>query len=664
MTSRNIVRIALFAWLAWQCGVASANQAPSRASGPTSTAGRAPNDTLVSRHTLRMSDAEIARRFDGYMRAKVKALQVPGAALVVLRDGRPILARGYGFADVAARRPVDPDRTLFRAASISKTLPWILVMQLVDEGRLDLDRDVNDYLDFELRYRFGRPITLRQLMTHTAGFGERFHGVFDPDASAPLGTTLRDNVPDQAYPPGSTVAYSNFGAALAGYIVERSLAQPWPAIVQARVFGPAGMHDASVAQPPGGTLGARLASTYEVGDPRPAPFRITPLAPMGSLSATPADMARLLAVFMRHGEGANGRVLSPRSVSRMASLARPLAPGLNDGMGLGLLVGERHGVRYAGHAGNMTSLATDMEFLPDLGLGWYYVFNSQGPREGAREVRDDMLAFAIDRIVQPVSTIDAPPRGVSNATDVVGGYISTRRLFSGPLMFSGLVNETTVDREGDGLRIETAGRISHWRPDGPDRFRERDSGEQLVVTRRSDGRVRRIASAALYPVAEFERPPVRARLVGPVAITAALAFAFVALGSVGSIVRSGYRRLRGGRPPPTRAKTHSPRLARLQRWARWALLAAVLGWAGYGVALGVDFGLLFAMPAVLRWVLTALAWATLPIALVLAVAALHEWRHVRTSRASRFGNVAQAVGAICVALLFYGLDVVSIGTDW
>jgi predicted permease len=90
----------------------------------------------------------------------------------------------------------------------------------------------------------------------------------------------------------------------------------------------------------------------------------------------------------------------------------------------------------------------------------------------------------------------------------------------------------------------------------------------------------------------------------------------------------------------------------------------VLGWAGYGVALGVDFGLLFAMPAVLRWVLTALAWATLPIALVLAVAALHEWRHVRTSRASRFGNVALAVGAICVALLFYGLDVVSIGTDW
>lgn len=224
-----------------------------QAGGVVDHGGRAPRPELT--------DARIAGFFDDYMRAKVKELDVPGAALVVLRDGRPILSRGYGLADTAAKRRVDPDRTLFRSASVSKVLRWLLVMQLVEQGRLDLDRDVNDYLDFHIQYRFGRPITLRHLMTHTAGLAERLHGAFDPELRAPLGDVLKNNVPDQAYPPGRVVAYSNYGAALAGYIVERAYRRPWADIVRERIFLPAGMTDASVEQPPAAPLRARVAAT-------------------------------------------------------------------------------------------------------------------------------------------------------------------------------------------------------------------------------------------------------------------------------------------------------------------------------------------------------------------------------------------------------------------
>ena len=88
--------------------------------------------------------------------------------MAVVSDGKIVLLKGYGLADVASRRPIDPERTTFRVGSLSKLFTWTAAMQLVEEGRLDLDRDINDYIDFKIPERFGKPITLRDLMTHTA----------------------------------------------------------------------------------------------------------------------------------------------------------------------------------------------------------------------------------------------------------------------------------------------------------------------------------------------------------------------------------------------------------------------------------------------------------------------------------------------------------------
>lgn len=608
-------------------------------------------------------DEEIARFFDGYIAETMKRLELPGGAVVVVREGRPILARSYGYADVRAKRPIDIDTSLFRAASISKLVPWLLVMQLVEEGRLDLDRDVNDYLDFHIPDAFGRPLTMRHLMTHSAGFPERFHGVFDQDLSKPLGTRLRENVPARVYAPGTVVAYSNYGAALAGYIVERRRGRAWERVVAERFFGPLGMSHSSVAQPVPARLKPFLVSTYLHGSDTPAPFRVTPLAPMGSLTLSARDAGRLLAMLTRGGEGENGRVVSASTLTRMFALNKPLGPGLPDGFGLGFLVGEYHGLRYAGHAGNMTTLATDLEVLPDKGLAWYFVFSGQGPGEGARQVRDELLKAAIDRFAAPVF-LPLRPRGPSSAADVAGRYVSTRRILSGPLMFSGLLNTSEAVAQADGsLTVSTGSGLTHWLPAGHDRFVEEKSGIPLAVTRGRDGRVERFASAALYPAAEFERAP---ELVIWVPIVAAFSFTILILALPAKGIAALVRRRRKGRqgsgdePVP-------PRNAKIRRWARLSyrlILATLSAWALYGFALALDFTILFSAPAILRWLLGLLTILSAPLALILLADAVLAWRDPSRGWAGRIGESLVGSAAAGLAWLFYMLDVVNFSANW
>jgi len=606
------------------------------------------------------SDQDVARFFDDYIARTLARLEIPGGALVVVRDGRTVLAKGYGYADVATKRPVDVENSLFRAASTSKLLPWLLVMQLVEEGRIDLDRDVNAYLDFRIPDAFGRPITMRQLMTHSAGFPERFHGVFDQDLSQPLGRRLRDNIPARIYAPGTTIAYSNYGAALAGYIVERLRGRPWESLANERVFAALGMRHSTVAQPVPPPLARQLVSNYTYGSATPGEFRVTPLAPMGALTASAADMGRLLAMLANAGQGEKGRIVSPATLERMFTLQQPLGPGLPDGFGLGFLVGRYHGVRYAGHAGNITNLATDLELLPDKGLGWYYVFNSQGAGEAGRQVRDELLRAAIDRF----AASSPPPvraAGPSSAVDVAGSYISTRRLAGGPLMFSGLMNTTVAEAEKDGsLRIESGGAETRWLPAGRDRFVETESGIPLAVSRDGEGKVVRIASEALYPAAVFERPPA---LTAWAPFVAAFSFGTFGLALLVQPIAWLVRRRRG----PSAAGDASDRAGKVKGWARlafWGLAATLAAWGLFGIAAAVDFGILFAAPVALRVGLALLTWLSLPFALVLAADALLGWRDPERGWASRSGGTLIAAAAAGMSGLFYALDVIDPFANW
>ncbi len=614
---------------------------------------------------LASSDQELARFFDQYMRSKMRQLEIPGGAMVVVRGGRTILSRGYGVVDLKSGRPIDVDDSLFRAASISKIIPWMLVMQLVEEGRLDLDRDVNAYLDFRIPDAFGKPITMRHLMTHSAGFAERFHGAFDSDLTTPLGVKLSRNIPERAYAPGTTMAYSNYGAALAGHVVERLRGRPWKALVEDRFFEPIGMRRSTIAQPVPPALQASLVATYEPWSNEPAAFRSTPLVPMGALSATPADMGRLLLAISRGGRGAKGHVVAPETMSEMLALQRPVGPGLPDGMGLGFMVGEYRGVRHGGHGGNMSTLATDLSVLPDHDLGWYFVLSAQGPGEEGRDVRSELLHSVIDRFLAP-GPLALEAHGPSSASDVAGPYLSTRRIFSGPIMFSGLMNSAQVTADPDGsLSIEWSGKVTKWLPAGRDRFVDEASGIPLAVSRDSDGKVERIASAALYPVAEFEPQPAFARLV-PYAAVFAFATILLAIPARGISWALRRRRTRS-EPRPSQGKTgirHEGRAGRWSRIAFWGIVATIVSWAVFALCLAIDFSTLFTLPSLLRIGLGLLTLLSLPFALILVADALLAWRDPVARWPEQAGLSLLAAAAACLALLFYSLDVVNFSADW
>src|SRR5256714_14187266 len=181
----------------------------------------APLPDLALAHEFTKADLEAF--LDGLIPAQLQSRDIAGAVVAVVKDGQVVLSKGYGYADFAAKRPVVADQTLFRPGSISKVFTATAVMQLVEKGKLDLDRDVNDYLDFAIPKTYPDPITLCRVLTHTAGFQEQLENLFAPSAHAmhPLRDYLVAAMPARIFPPGKVPSYSNYSLTLAGYIIER-----------------------------------------------------------------------------------------------------------------------------------------------------------------------------------------------------------------------------------------------------------------------------------------------------------------------------------------------------------------------------------------------------------------------------------------------------------
>ena len=184
--------------------------------------------------------AELSAFLDGVIATSMESNHVPGAVVVVVKDGEVFFAKGYGYADLENKTPVDPATTLFRPGSVSKLFTWTAVMQLVEAGKLDLDSDVNIYLDFEIPATYAKPITLRLIMTHMAGFEDKGDGLFklDEEEVSSLETYIKTNLPARVFSPGQYGAYSNYATALSGYIVERVSGMPFESYISKNILEP------------------------------------------------------------------------------------------------------------------------------------------------------------------------------------------------------------------------------------------------------------------------------------------------------------------------------------------------------------------------------------------------------------------------------------------
>lgn len=319
--------------------------------------------------------------FDETLEQAMADYHIAGATLSVVQDNAVLLAKGYGLADVEQGVPVSADATLFRIGSLTKLFTWTAVMQLVEQGKLDLHTDVSQYIDFTLPDTYAEPITLWHLMTHTAGFENRNfgYGAASEADLQPLSTWLPAHIPARVRPPGAAAAYSNYGTALAGYIVERASGLPYASTIERNILQPLGMRTTSVTTDAAADLAAVTSRGYTYANggfvlTEPTLFQV---APAGSIAATATDMAQFLLAHLGHAPQGE-QLLSDAMLAQMHATAYRVDPSLN-GMALGFFELNRHGEQIIGHVGAaLPSFHSLAVLLPERKLGFFVSFNSAG----------------------------------------------------------------------------------------------------------------------------------------------------------------------------------------------------------------------------------------------------------------------------------------------
>jgi len=394
----------------------------------TKTAGELISNPSTTAHTL--DQADLQTWLDGFIPYALESGGLAGGVITVVKDGQVVFAKGYGYSDVEAHTPVDPERTLFRPGSVSKLFTWTAVMQMVEQGKLDLDKDVNSYLDFHIPDRSDGPITLRNIMTHTPGFEEQIKSLItsDPKALVPLADYVRNSTPTRIYKAGSTPAYSNYATALAGYLVQRVSGQKFDDYIDNNIFKPLGMTHASFRQPLPAALAPDMAKGYQLAGLPAKPYEIVVPAPAGALAASGVDMAKFMIAHLQDGEYQGQRILQAQTAEMMHTTATTMIPPLNRMM-LGFYEQNYNGHRVISHGGDTEWMHSYLHLFPDDHVGLYMSFNSLGREGAAGHVRQAVFNNFVDRYFPGPWPNGTVPKQVQaqHARLMAGYYEDSRR---------------------------------------------------------------------------------------------------------------------------------------------------------------------------------------------------------------------------------------------
>ncbi|MBW4523255.1 MAG: beta-lactamase family protein [Scytolyngbya sp. HA4215-MV1] len=367
---------------------------------------------------------ELEAFLDNFFTQQMADLHIPGAVFALVKDGKPFFAKGYGYANLEKQIPASPDKTLFRLASVSKLFATTAVMQLVEQGQINLHEDINHYLTrFQVAETYAAPVTLDNLLTHTGGFDERFIGIAARNTAsiAPLADYLAQRMPPRVMPPGSIISYSNHGIALVGYLVETIAGLPFAQYVDEYILQPLRMRHSSFLQPLPSYLAPDLAVgyAYKHGRYQPLPPYFVNDAPAGALKATATDISHFMIAHLQNGQYDQTQVLQAKTIQeihRQHFTHHPRLPG----WAYGFSERFQNGQRAIEHGGTDPGFASLLFLLPEQNLGFFVAYNNHQD-----ELREQLVKQFLDRYY-PVS-IAAPSAQLSKNQRRMNYFIGSYR---------------------------------------------------------------------------------------------------------------------------------------------------------------------------------------------------------------------------------------------
>ena len=498
------------------------------------TPAPAPAETPVA---VSLTAADADAWLDGYLPYALKTGDIAGAVVAIVKNGEVLTERGYGYADVAAKKPVDPKLTLFRPGSVSKLFTWTAVMQLVEAGKIDLDADVNQYLDFKIPAREGKPVTMRNLMQHTAGFEEQAKGIITENPKAPgFEALLKAWVPERVFAPGTTPAYSNYGASLAGYIVQRLSGESFDSYMDKHIFEPLEMTHSTFRQPLPPELAPLMSKGYRTASGEPGAFEIVGPAPAGSLSSPGEEMAHFMIAHLQGGEYHGKRILSAATAQMMHDSPLTLLPPLNR-MELGFFETNVNGHEVIGHLGDTEYFHTSLHLFMQEGVGLYVSFNSLGKEAAAGSLRGALFQDFADRYFpapRPESRVDAKT-AAAHAALMTGSWTNSRNSQSSFLSLIGFLGQVKMGFDKNGELLVPAltglnGEPRHWVEIAPFVWLDTGSHDRLAA-KVVDGKAVRWSFDLLSPFMVFDRVPwyENSAWLKPLAIASVVALLLTAL---------------------------------------------------------------------------------------------------------------------------------------
>jgi CubicO group peptidase (beta-lactamase class C family) len=449
---------------------------------------------------------------DGVIESQMEEKHVAGVTVAIVFEDDLILAKGYGYADVENRIPVDPHKTLFQIQSVTKLFTWTALMQLYEQGKVDLDTDVNQYLKtLKIPDTFPQPITIRHLMAHTSGLAELIvigTNRKDADSMLPLREVLAKDFPDRIRPPGEISSYSNHGTKLAGLIIEEVSGLTWEDYVRKNIMDPLQMINATPYQPVPESIISHMSKGYkwEAGKFKDAGFfQSGSPSPAGSIKASAVAMAQFMRAHLNQGQLGEAKILEQATAVKMHSKLFGPYKGLKS-MLHGFIEYSRNGLFMLGHGGDGNNFHSDLVLVPDAKLGLFISTNS----ESGTQVCGALTKAFFDRYFPHEDEL-VPLENGSDLSQFVGHYALYRHTQSSLVKLNrlNLTASVTANKDNQLVVRSMTGDPSYWVEVAPKLFQNIDDGNKLTFDKDENGTPRMFIGSVLasgYKLSGMDSP--------------------------------------------------------------------------------------------------------------------------------------------------------------